>query len=76
MRCKVTLCVCESLIPLSFWQFINLGAVNGDPSTQDCNRYAGLFQSSAILHSPGVPDAYGTAAIVQACQNDMALVCV
>jgi len=48
--------------------YINLGAINNLPSTLNCTRYANLFQPDGTLHSPGIPDATGTADIIKACQ--------
>ncbi len=50
-------------------QFINLGATDYNPNTENCASYASLFLPNGVLHSPAIPDAIGTEAIIQACQQ-------
>lgn len=46
-----------------------MGELNRDPNTVNCTRYAQLFTSDGILHSPGIPDAQGWSSIIAACQQ-------
>lgn len=50
-------------------QYINLGELNHDPSTVNCTRYAQLWTSDGVLHSPGIPDAKGYDDITAACKQ-------
>eukprot|EP00051_Salpingoeca_urceolata_P019914 m.294153 g.294153 ORF g.294153 m.294153 type:complete len:304 (-) comp19501_c8_seq2:217-1128(-) len=52
--------------------FINLG--NQNPTASDCKTYASLFLPTGELHSPGIPDASGTDALMSACKESFSKV--
>jgi hypothetical protein len=52
--------------------FINLGSPDRNPSHVNCEAYVDLFQPNATLHSPGVPDYFGSAAIMKGCEDSHA----
>lgn len=48
--------------------FINLGSLDRNPSEVNCPRYAGMFQPTGQLFSPGMVVSRGRASVEKACE--------